>query len=64
VPGPSCEPLRAEGVKVTYSNYDGMIHGFYWMQAALDSARELHAEIAREVRAALHTPAPEGPEPP
>jgi len=40
---------------VTYSNYDGMIHGFYWMQAVLDGARELHAEIAREVRAALHT---------
>jgi acetyl esterase len=49
------ERLRAEGVKVTYSNYDGMIHGFYWMQAVLDGARELHAEIAREVRAALHT---------
>ena len=42
------------GVKVTYSNYDGMIHGFYSMQAVLDRSRDLHAEIAREVRAVLH----------
>jgi acetyl esterase len=46
--------LRADGVKVTYSEYQGMIHGFYWMQAALDQSRRLHEEIAREVRAALH----------
>ncbi|GAA4672761.1 alpha/beta hydrolase [Pseudonocardia yuanmonensis] len=47
--------LRAEGVKVTYSEYRGMIHGFYWMQGVLDRSRDLHAEIAREVRAALHS---------
>lgn len=46
--------LRAEGVKVTYTNYEGMIHGFYWMQAVSDRARDLHAEVAREVRAVLH----------
>jgi acetyl esterase len=48
------ERLRADGVKVTYSNYDGMVHGFYWMLAVVDRTRDLHAEIAREVRAALH----------
>ncbi len=47
------DKLRADGVKVTYTNYDGMIHGFYWMQAVVDRARDLHADIAREVRAAL-----------
>jgi len=46
--------LRADGVKVTYSDYDGMVHGFYWMQAVVDRTRDLHAEIAREVRAVLH----------
>jgi hypothetical protein len=30
-----------------------MVHGFYWMQAVVDRTRDLHAEIAREVRAAL-----------
>jgi acetyl esterase len=46
--------LRAEGVDVTYTNYEGMVHGFYWMAAVVDRTRDLHAEIAREVRAALH----------
>jgi acetyl esterase len=46
--------LRAEGVPVTYSEHAGMIHGFYWMQAVLDQSRNLHEEIAREVRGALH----------
>ena len=45
--------LRDAGVKVTYTNYAGMIHGFYWMQAVVDRARDLHEEVAREVRAAL-----------
>ena len=31
-----------------------MIHGFYWMQAVVDRARDLHADIAREVRAVMH----------
>ena len=30
-----------------------MVHGFYWMQAVVDRTRDLHAEIAREVSAAL-----------
>ncbi|MGZ4545120.1 MAG: hypothetical protein ACXVXT_06970 [Blastococcus sp.] len=49
------ERLRGNGVQVTHSQYAGMIHGFYWMQAVLDQSRELHEEIAREVRRALHS---------
>jgi len=46
--------LRDAGVPVTYSEYEGMIHGFYWMQGVADGARRLHAELARELRAVLH----------
>jgi acetyl esterase len=49
------ERLPADGVKVTYSGYQGMIHGFYWMQGVLNQSRRLHEEIAREVRAALRS---------
>jgi acetyl esterase len=45
--------LREAGVPVKYSNYDGMIHGFYWMNGVLDQGKRLHDEIATEVRAAL-----------
>jgi acetyl esterase len=45
--------LREAGVPVKYTQYDGMIHGFYWMTGVLDQARNLHAEIAEEVRAAF-----------
>jgi acetyl esterase len=51
--------LREAGVPVTYSEYAGMIHGFYWMQGISDVAKQLHAELAHEVRAALRSPAPE-----
>ena len=50
--------LRDAGVKVTHTNYEGMIHGFYWMGAVVDRVADLHAEIAREVRAALHAERP------
>src|SRR4051812_33552032 len=45
--------LREAGVPVTYSEYAGMIHGFYWMQGVADGAKRLHEELAREVRAVL-----------
>lgn len=45
--------LREAGVPVTYSNYEGMIHCFWWMTGVLDRATRLHEEIATEVRAAL-----------
>ena len=35
------------------SRHDGMIHGFVSMIGALDDARESHAEMGRELRAAL-----------
>jgi acetyl esterase len=45
--------LRDAGVPVKYTEYKGMIHGFYWMTGVLDQARRLHDEIAQEVRAAF-----------
>jgi acetyl esterase len=45
--------LRDAGVPVTYSEYAGMIHGFYWMQGVVDGAKRLHVELAEVVRAAL-----------
>jgi acetyl esterase len=47
--------LHEAGVPVTYVEYDGMIHGFYWMQGVTDGAKRLHADLAEAVREALHT---------
>lgn len=38
--------LRAAGCEVTLRRYDGMIHGFFQMTAAIDAARRLQADIA------------------
>jgi len=46
------ERLKAAGVPVTISRYDGMIHGFLWMGGVVDRTRRLIDEIAAEVRAA------------
>ena len=48
--------LHDAGVPVTYVEYDGMIHGFYWMQGIADGAKRLHADLAEAVRGALHRP--------
>jgi acetyl esterase len=45
--------LHDAGVPVTYVEYDGMIHGFYWMQGVADGARRLHADLAEAIREAL-----------
>lgn len=56
-----CDPLRDEGhhyarrladagVPVTYSQYDGMIHGFIRRLDAIDKARDALAEVAEAVR--------------
>jgi acetyl esterase len=45
--------LHDAGVPVTYACYEGMIHGFYWMQGVADGARRLHADLADQLRAAL-----------
>jgi acetyl esterase/lipase len=39
--------LREAGVNVELRRYRGMIHGFFQMTAALDSARRLHDELAQ-----------------
>lgn len=39
--------LRAAGVHTTAQRYDGMIHGFWWMDAVLDDTRILQLDLAR-----------------
>jgi len=45
--------LHDAGVPSTYVEYDGMIHGFYWMQGIAEGARRLHADLAEAIREAL-----------
>ncbi len=45
--------LHEAGVPVTYVEYDGMIHGFYWMQGIADGAKRLHADLAEAIREVL-----------
>jgi len=58
------DPLRDEGVdyakalieagnKVTLSNYEGMIHGFYLMGGMIDKANQAIEESARHLREAF-----------
>jgi acetyl esterase len=58
------DPLRDEGVeyarrmieagnRVTLANYEGMIHGFFLMGAALDAAKRAVAQSARALREAF-----------
>jgi acetyl esterase len=52
--------LRAAGVAVTLSRYDGMMHGFFRTAGAVDGGRALIDEIAGWLRA---MPASKGPKP-
>jgi acetyl esterase len=45
--------LREAGVAVRESQYDDMIHGFFWMAGALDRGKELIAEMGNELRQRL-----------
>ena len=45
--------LHDAGVPVTYVEYDGMIHGFYWMQGVVDGTKRLHADLAEAIREGL-----------
>ncbi len=45
--------LREAGVAVTLSRYDGMIHGFFGMGAAIERARAAVAEAGAALRTAL-----------
>jgi acetyl esterase len=58
-----CDPLRDEGeafakrlqaagVPTTYSQYDGMIHGFFGMTAVLDKGKQAVAEACAALRQA------------
>ena len=58
------DPLRDEGVeyakrlveagnRVTLTNYEGMIHGFYLMGGAVDAARQAVAQSAQALREAF-----------
>jgi len=42
--------LRAAGVPVTLSRYDGMVHGFFRWTAVVDAAHDAIAEVAAFVR--------------
>lgn len=61
-----CDPLRDEGeiyadnlrragVDVELRRYPGMIHGFFQMTAALNSARVLHDDVARWLKSRAPT---------
>ena len=43
--------LRQAGVKVKYSRYAGMIHGFFRMTSQLDKAKEALDEVADALKA-------------
>jgi acetyl esterase len=45
--------LREAGVPVKVTNYETMIHGFFFMLGVLGESKRLHDEIATELRAAL-----------
>ena len=45
--------LRASGVPVTYSCYDGMIHAFITMGGAVDVANRAVADAASALAAAF-----------
>ena len=45
--------LHEAGVPVTYVEYDGMIHGFYWMQGVVDGTKRLHEDLAEAIREGL-----------
>ncbi len=47
------EKLRAAGVEVTATRYDGMIHGFFGMTANVDRAREAMAQATTALAKAL-----------
>lgn len=47
------EKLEAAGVRSKLHDYEGMIHGFFWMAGVFDQSKALLDEIGEEVRAAL-----------
>jgi len=48
--------LRGAGVEATITRYEGMVHGFFGMTAAVDKAREAMAQAAAALKAAFAAP--------
>lgn len=44
------ERLKAAGVSVEMTRYDGMIHGFFWMPGVLESAHDAINQAARALK--------------
>ena len=47
--------LKEAGVSTTISRYDGMIHGFFSMEAVLTKSQAAVAESVRALQAAFNT---------
>jgi acetyl esterase len=47
--------LRARGVEVTLTRYDGMIHAFFGLGAVFDAANDAMAEVGSALHAAFGT---------
>jgi acetyl esterase len=47
------EALKAAGVKTEHVNYDGMIHGFFNLQGAIDVSRDAVKSAAKALKSAL-----------
>jgi acetyl esterase len=50
------ERLKSAGVATTITRYDGMIHGFFHMQDALEAGREAMQLAAKELKTAFQGP--------
>jgi len=48
--------LAAAGVPVTYTRYDGMVHGFVSMAGAIDAGHTAIAEAATALKRAFSPP--------
>ena len=48
--------LQAEGVAVTHTNYDGMVHAFFQLGPLVDAAKQAVSQIAAAAKAAFAAP--------
>lgn len=49
------ERLKAAGVPVEFTNYEGMVHGFFSLSGAIDAGRQAIAQAAAALRRAFGT---------
>lgn len=52
--------LEADGVPVLRRHYDGTIHGFFWMAAAVDECRRMLADVAVDLGSLTLSPTSRG----